>query len=539
VACAQCHDHKYDPISTKDYYSLLGVFNSSEIHQVPVAPEDVVSAWERQKKQIDQQEAALKVFLQSQGAQLAEILAQKTAAYLVAARGGPADGLDRETLGRWKRYLKKQDQEHPFLKAWFALPPEAPASRVEQGAAEFEERVLALIAEKNRIDEHNKITLGIDPDRGALARASLQSLERDKYILWRDLFEEKRGIYHYGDQEIDCFLSGHWKEHLNALRGTLARLKAALPPQYPFLHALRDKPQPANEKVHLRGDRENLGEEAPRRFLSILSKGEPAPFQKGSGRLELAEAIASPENPLTARVIANRVWLHHFGQGIVRTPGNFGFLGDRPSHPELLDYLATRLIENRWSLKALHREIMLSRVYRLDSGALAQNSAVDPDNRLFWRANRRRLDAEALRDSLLFVSGELDLEMGGPPPRFGDDNRRRTVYGFMSRRRPDATLALFDFPNPNSLSEQRLTTSVPLQRLFFMNSGFIGARARRLAARLRGHDRERLVQVHWLAFQREPEAGEIRLGLEFLSGGGSWPQYAQALLASNEFQFVE
>ena len=197
------------------------------------------------------------------------------------------------------------------------------------------------------------------------------------------------------------------------------------------------------------------------------------PFTKGSGRLELAEAIADPNNPLTARVMVNRIWQRHFGQGIVRTPSNFGQLGDRPRHPELLDYLAASFVENKWSIKAMHREIMLSSVYALSAENSAANYAVDPENRLVWRANRRRLDAEALRDSLLYVSGNLDLKPGGKAERLTDENKRRAVYGFVSRRKLDGMLALFDFPSPNNTSEQRLSTNVPLQMLFFMNSALV------------------------------------------------------------------
>ena len=199
---------------------------------------------------------------------------------------------------------------------------------------------------------------------------------------------------------------------------------------------------------------------------------------------ELAEAIASPANPLTARVIVNRVWQHHFGYGLVRTPSNFGSQGDRPSHPELLDYLAARFVREGWSLKKLHREIMLTAVYALSDDHSDRDYAEDPDNRLLWRYNRRRLDAESLRDSLLYVSGKLDLQAGGPAVRLDKENNRRTVYAYISRRQLDPMLALFDFPNPNNTSEQRLQTTVPLQKLFFMNSPFVIDQSTALAAAL-------------------------------------------------------
>ena len=166
--------------------------------------------------------------------------------------------------------------------------------------------------------------------------------------------------------------------------------------------------------------------------------------------------------------MVNRVWLHHFGRGIVGTPSNFGRMGERPSHPELLDYLTARFIENGWSLKKLHREIMLSATYGLGSENIAENIEADPDNRWLWRHSRKRLDIESLRDSMLYVSGELDPKPGGPPDALEDlCNTRRTVYGYVSRRRLDTTLGLFDFPNPNVTSPRRIPTNTPLQGLFF------------------------------------------------------------------------
>jgi hypothetical protein len=307
---------------------------------------------------------------------------------------------------------------------------------------------------------------------------------------------------------------------------------------------VEDVEEPKNLRVHIRGDKDNLGEEAPRRFLSVLCREEPQPFTRGSGRLELAEAIATPENPLTSRVIVNRVWGYHFGRPLVATPGNFGRLGEKPAHPELLDYLAARLIELKWSLKALHREIMLSRVYGLRAEAVEPNSAIDADNRLFWRANRRRLDVEPMRDTLLFVSGELEDRLGGEAAALAEpENRRRTVYGFVSRRRLDGTLALFDFPNPMLTSDGRIQTATPLQQLFFLNSEFVQARARAVSARLEqaaGGERERIRMAYRILFQRQPTGAEMRLAREYLAGGQDlWPQYVQALLASNELLFVD
>jgi len=548
VACAECHDHKYDPIPTKDYYSLLGVFTSTENKEFPLAAKEVVEDYQKRKKEIEERENALKEYVQAQGTQLGEILAARTVEYLMAAREGTGPGgLDAETLDRWRKYLAGSPKEHPYLKPWEELVARgAPEAEFRKAAGEFQGLVLAVVKEKKAVDEQNLIRLGGSKERRVLSNADLVSLERDKYFLWRDLFSEQRGnlsftfrggVLYYGDKQIDRFLNGEWKAHLESLRAEVESLKKALPEQYPFLNVIRDAAKPANQRIHIRGSRDNLGEEAPRRFLSALSKAEPPPFANGSGRLELAEAIAGAENPLTARVMANRIWQHHFGQGIVRTPSNFGQLGDRPDHPELLDYLAARLVESGWSVKAMHREILLSATYALSAGVSPANTAVDPDNRLYWRANRRRLDVESLRDSLLLVAGNLDPAIGGPAARLTDDNRRRAVYGYVSRRRLDPMLALFDFPNPASTSEKRIPTDVPLQRLFFLNSGFVARQAEALARRVDSEPGEqaKIRGLYRLVFGRRPTPDEMRLGLQFQ---GARNRYAQVLLASNEFLFV-
>jgi cytochrome c553 len=530
VACAQCHDHKFDPIPQRDYYSLLAVFNNTQAKEYPLAPEAEVKAWRAQKARVDKVEKELNEFIARQARELADILATKTARFLLAARKlGPADGLDAETLKRWQKYLDRKDREHPFLKKWDASPSTAEAEA-------FQKLLIEVSAEEKTVEEKNKIKLGLDPSRRELSQASLDSLPRDKYVLWREVFD---GVLKYRDKDIERYLSGEWKEHLTAVRARLQKEKDALPKQYAFLLGVEDLKKLKTQRIYLRGMRDNPGDEVAPHFLQILSPGEPKSFTKGAGRLELAEAIASPSNPLTARVMANRIWAGHFGEGLVRTPSNFGQLGDRPSHPELLDYLASRFVENGWSMKKLHREIMLSSTYQLSTEYLEKNVTADPENRLLWRANRRRLDAESLRDSTLFAVGALDLELGGPPEKLAEEkNVRRTVYGFVSRRNLDPMLQLFDFPNPNSTSEQRLSTNVPLQRLYFMNSPAEARAAKALAGRVTGAtDRDKIRAAYRRLFGRLPSEAETRLGLEFLHEG-SWPQYAQVLLGSNEFTFI-
>ena len=491
----------------------MGVFENTQYHEIPLAPEAEVERYKKQKKELDGQEAALKKFLDTERHQWSELLTAKTASYLVAswnvlgpakksaAEAAKAESLDPEVLERWVRYLAPSalPREHSYLKAWDELLVKGGSEReCRKIAGEFEQQLLAALREKQRIDEKN---VAIEAEGKVKKDKSppVLSLPRDQFFLLRDITEAPpskkemssagRGVFYYSEEQLTKRLQGLWKEHVTGLRAHITALKSQMPPEYPYLRAIRDKAKTENLRVYIAGDKENLGEEAPRHFLSILCDSEPALFKKGSGRLELAEAIASPKNPLTARVMANRIWQHHFGHGIVRTPGNFGQLGERPTNTELLDYLASRLVENKWSIKALHREIMLSSTYALSSDYLAKNYEVDPDNRLLWRANTFRLDMEELRDSLLFVSGGLNLENGGEPAAISDEkNTRRTIYSYVSRRHLDPLMRLFDFPDPNSTSDQRLTTNVPLQALFFLNSNFVLNQADRLARRLSGDD---------------------------------------------------
>jgi cytochrome c553 len=570
VGCAQCHDHKYDPIPTKDYYSLLGVFTSSKPDEYPLAAPAAVETYKKQKLEIDEKQSALTDWLNRQISDLVDILATQTSRYIVSAwtvmtgeRGdvfeaANQDSLDSLTIGRWIKYLKNSEKDYGFVKPWFdQVATRGGVEKLERKEVkkigdDIQTLLLSILAEKKAIDDRNYVKLGGAKgvkDEATRQYANLEFLEPKKYYFWRDMasepyrrdaFDSDGGIYYYGPKEIDRFLPGTWKQHLDSLRADLDALKASLPEQYPFLHVLRDGDKPANEKIAIRGDGQNLGEEAPRRFLQALCEGDPPPFAKGSGRLELAEAIVSSANPLTARVMVNRVWQWHFGEGIVRSSSNFGQLGDRPTHPELLDYLAARFMEQGWSLKKLHREIMLSTVYQLSSAPFAPNSAKDPDNRLLWRANLTpRLDAESLRDAMLAVSGSLDRMIGGSPTPLTDGFKRRALYGTVSRTQPEVTLALFDFPNPNNSSERRAVTIGPMQRLYFLNNSFVAAQAKAVAERMQsGRDDALLItETYKLLFSREPTSEEVKLGREFLAES-PWPQYVQVLLSSAEFSSV-
>jgi len=284
------------------------------------------------------------------------------------------------------------------------------------------------------------------------------------------------------------------------------------------------------------------GPVVPRQFLTVLSKGDST-FKNGAGRIDLANHIFSDAAPLTARVIVNRVWAWHFGQPLVPTQSDFGTQGEKPSHPELLDDLAARFIANGWSLKWLHREIMLSATYRQSSHPRAEGEAADPTNKLLWRMNPRRLDVEAYRDSLLKVTDSLDDK---PKPLSEDleaaENHRRTVYGRVSRGRLDSVLALYDFPDPTMTAPQRDLTTSPLQQLFVMNSPFIQERAQDLvkAVEKDADNNSKIRDMYHRVLDRDPTPKELDLAMSYIGAGDSsktFPQYAQALLATNEVIF--
>ena len=297
--------------------------------------------------------------------------------------------------------------------------------------------------------------------------------------------------------------------------------------------------------VQIRGVPANPGPMVSRRFLTVLSAEAPKPFTKGSGRLELARAIVHEGSPLSARVIVNRVWKQHFGSGIVETPSDFGAQGSRPTHPELLDDLTARFMQNGWSLKWLHREIMLSAAYQQASAQDERKHAVDPDNRWLWRMNRRRLEVEAWRDAMLAVAGTLNLERGGKSIDLGDTkNYRRTLYGTVKRREIHDMLRLFDFPDPIAHSASRLPTTTPLQQLFTLNSPFVQQQAAALVKRLKSepNDEARIRRAYVLLYGRPATAGQVRTAREFLGSAPSdeaWRQYGHVLLGSNEFLFVD
>jgi hypothetical protein len=546
VSCARCHDHKFDPVPTQDYYSIAGIFWSSKLANLPLASKEEIDRFQQAQGNVQMADKKVKELVQGEKDKVIKIKADELPAYLLAAwklearrlekpnasaaEVAKPEKLDAGALDRMNKYLSRKTQGVPALENLQknmpkpGAKPEPPADVVNAAAA-FRDFVKAAVGKAG---------------------------EKPKADLLQALFGDK-GVFPVTETDVVGKMTPECKLQYEALKKEHAEVVKALPPAPPVAHGITEA-NPVDLKVYVRGNPAKQGDVAPRRFLHVVAGNDPPRFTQGSGRKELAEAIADPKNPLTARVMVNRIWQQHFGRGIVGTPSNFGKLGEPPTHPELLDYLAARFVEQGWSVKKLHREIMLSATYRLSSEKEARATEIDPDNRLLWRAARQRLQVEAWRDALLAVSGKLDRSMGGPTTNLDSaDNIRRTVYAKVSRHELSGFLRLFDFPDANITADRRSETTVPQQQLFVMNSAFMINQAKALAARLQkeaGDDAARVRRAYLLAFGRPAADDEVELALRYLVGKDTteeasrnkltrWERYAQALLASNEFMYVD
>ncbi len=565
AACARCHDHKYDAISAEDYYALAGVFKNTTYREYPLVPQSVVDEWKATDKRIENKEKLLREFQNTEGKQLSQTLALQSAQYMKAAwrvLGEPKkdkaivasdEKLDYELFDRWLAFLVKPPKHYKNLEKWQVMI--ASGGKKEDAAKladEFQAQALDVMFEHIEVDEENDIIRAKAlPGTKKKKRANLpdefitnddfcpgcglelKSLTGEKNSLWVDLFDHdldseqdiaqgeydsgKPGVFQFRGYGLERQLGADRRRYLEALRADIKKLRKELGPKYPYVHGVADVEAPTSIRVHLRGSPFRLGNEVASHFPALLCASQPAPFTKGSGRLELAEAIVA--HPISARVIANRVWKGHFGTGIVDTPSDFGMVGERPTNPELLEHLASLFVANGMSLKKLHRAILLTATYQQSDANSDAAFAVDPANRWYWRANDRRLTAEQVRDAALFVAGALDLKMGGPSKKLAPLECRRTIYGRVSRYKLDEFLALFDFPSPNATSERRFTTHVPLQRLFLMNSDFMQQQAELLAQRTKAEvgDEARIQKLYALLFARAADGEELRAGLAYLA----------------------
>jgi hypothetical protein len=501
LACARCHDHKYDPVTVEDYYSLASIFASCRQTTRPVISEEEIAKTQPVRDKVKQLE---------------------------------------EQIAEWGKQIKELPKEIAELEKKLKEQSEKTTAGVESPAEEFDpDKAQQRVAEAKKLLEKTKA----DTAATKTEVAELKKTPGFEVPVANALTEEQVRV-----EEI-----------------TKEKMKIVY---YP------NKPRDLN--IFIRGDAGRLGKPVQRGFLQVLSPEKNEPYSNGSGRLELALAVTNRDNPLTARVIVNRVWMHHFGVGLVDSPSNFGLSGSKPSHPELLDDLAVRFMDNGWSLKWLHREIMLSSTYQQSSvpmpGTADRIKSVDPDNRLLSHFNRRRLDAEAFRDSILAVSGQLDTAAGGPS---GDadkaDFKRRTLYASVSRHKLSDTLQTFDFPDPAIHCARRSNTTTPLQQMFVLNSPFMREQATALAEQVNkdvnGAVEQKVQFAHRLLFARDASVTELAIATRFLpavlpeseqqaasssepvkgeeeiakvpASQTRWSRYAHALLSSNEFLYID
>jgi hypothetical protein len=572
LACARCHDHKFDPIPTKDYYSLHGVFSScSEPREGPtLEPPKDTPLYRDYLKQISERETALSNFVEKVEKELVADARGKIDDYLMAlhefrrlTNGMPRNTfLQRKKLsaqigGAWDNYLKSRAQKHhPVWAPWFAfealdaaefttrarelsakfyantnkakpINPQiarlfvSPPANLSQVAARYASAITTVAKQWDtsmasyEARERNSTSPGPEP-------TSLPDTAAEEI---RQVAFGKGSPIHVDDRAVQQFIQrdNRTRDNFNNLQRAVNDVRANHPGAPVRAHVMLDNDRPRDSYVMIKGNPGNRGPVVPRQAPEII-KPDRAPFRNGSGRLELAQTIVSKDNPLTARVLVNRVWLHHFGAGLASTPDDFGVRSDPPTHPELLDYLAARFMEDGWSVKNLHRLMMHSATYQQSSDENARFIQIDPDNRYYWQFTRQRLDFEAMRDTLLAIGGKLDATMGGPGVPLDREPypTRRTIYGTVDRTRlPNMSLA-FDFASPDLTTGKRNQTIVPQQALFMMNSPLVVEQAKNLTLRpdfkAQKSAPEKIKLLYRIIYQRAPTDVELRLALNYLQG---------------------
>ncbi|MBI2928573.1 MAG: DUF1549 domain-containing protein [Verrucomicrobia bacterium] len=650
IACARCHDHKYDAIPTEDYYSLYGVFASSERpYDLPLIedPQHVEGGAEFEAK-LAEARKKLEEHIDAEYEKLSETARQRVGDYLVRVATTKPDlaetatfylSLSAEDLRpalvmRWRRYLEERARkDDPVFGLWaeiMELPDEGFGERAREVLMRSSRReeahlsasssgspnLLARAAPTHRTNPlllaafqnavltnkanvaraYGDLLKGVyESAKKASADAAAARPTADEHELLA-LLTSRESPFYFPKSQTPHHMSRPEKDKYGGLALELDKLAARAtntPPARAMVVA--DAPELYEPRVFVRGSPAKPGAPVPRTFLRVLAGDDRKPFAHGSGRLDLANALTAPDNPLTARVIVNRVWMHHFGEPLVNSPSDFGTRSEPPTHPELLDYLAWTFTREGWSLKKLHRLVMQSAVYQQASFveslnrstvAPAQHAAranrfnnatiqryndltshslrlttaatrIDPDNKLLWHFHRRRLDLEAMRDTLLFVAGRLNPAMAGRPVDVAGDalNCRRTVYGVVDRQDLPALFRAFDFACPDQSVERRPRTSVPQQALFAMNSPFVMEQAKALAARseIAGESEpaRRVAALYRLVLGRLPTSDEVARAASFVREVESdplatdegqlpaWEQFAQALLMTNEMMFVD
>jgi hypothetical protein len=616
VYCARCHDHKFDPVSQKDYYGLYGVFDSIQFTEnQPLLDEPsenpMFNEYLIEKSQIIYDQQKFKVDA------VAEYLGEaktNTVRYMLVAHAletsdlyklgsraeqeeftdateleadiarnwqrmlSRAKGNKKDTLfAPWKEYTKLNQPDFsrksrelakkfwvdgtpkPGMNPLVAKAFSTPAKSLVDVAARYS--TLFFKAEK----AWATAVAGYNREKARNPKAEIPVI---KSLKDKDMEQLRQVFYGRSSPVMTTFDRLKRKRSMRRLENEEASyvndvelLEMNHPGAPRRAMSVTDMARPREPKIFVKGDPRNPGDTVRRKFIDILNP-EKSPFLKGSGRMELARAIGSKKNPLTPRVAVNRVWMNHFGAPIVRTPTDFGLRAEEPTHPELLDHLSAYLINRNWSLKTLHKYIMTSATYQQSSEIRPKNMVVDGGNAYVWRMNRRRLDFESFRDSMLQVSGSLDPTIGGAPFQILDTpyTMRRTVYSYIDRQNLPALFRNFDFANPNMTTGVRFNSTVPQQALFMMNSPFIAELARNLVERddvkNKIDETQKIEALHQACFQREPNPLEVKLGMRFLErqasielkrkpsriwsyGFGAYEPRTKRLLRFSEFPYYD
>ena len=580
VSCARCHTHKYDPIPIEDYYSLYGVFASSqEPDTMPLLGGDPPAAYPAYLEELKRREQAHGDYLAEAQAAVRAQLIEDTPGYLMAAHESASipdpsqrEALARErkldppTVQRWAAAMTQwEGKKHPIMFPWMRATESATFPPINTLLGEGKESLNSLIQEAiqhsvpkdlpslaNLYGEVFTKALEIDTQGGnnALQKANQGDQAVAALVSFLKAPDAPPNL---PDGDLPRLFEVKVGEKVRRLKREWEALDAEHPGAPPRAMALMDRPSPVEPVVFGRGQPGNRGARVPRQFLGFLEGPERKPFTHGSGRLELAEKITSLNNPLTARVWVNRVWSWHFGRGLVDSASDFGLRCDRPVQEDLINYLASFLVEHQWSIKALQREILLSATFAQSSQHREEAAAKDPENRLWWQFQRQRLDLEAMRDTLLSVTGQLDHTMNGRPvditraPWTG----RRSVYGYIERQNLPNFFRTFDLASPDASSPGRFKTTVPQQALYLMNSPF-------MEAVVDGHQlslpqdldesaiEQSIVSIYGRFFQRPPSQEELTWGKAFFrdrqtgfSLAENHRDYVHALLMSNELIFLD
>jgi hypothetical protein len=574
VACARCHDHKYDAIPTEDYYSLYGVFASSdEPGELPlIADQDAIARNQGWFDELEKLKQDIETYTDERHAETEDHARTRVYEYLVAAvynlpedkkASHPEIELDVNQLkiqlrDRWRRWIESLAQsEEPIAQVWRGLMELGDEATEEQAAALrqtwLEANSLAdfpLLREalthkpwKNRgeglgvLGEVIEEAIRIAPDQPD--NPEVQKLAT--------IVTGEQGLGQFNRGNTGEFLNRADRDHLAKLTSKMTAHQSEAPAELGRAMVLQDRANPAEPVVFIRGNPRRRGDPVPRHFVEVVAGDAREAFENGSGRLDLAEAIIDPTNPLTPRVIVNRVWMHHFRDPLVATPSDFGIRCDEPVQRQLLDQMALDLQNNDWSLKELHRDIVLSTVYRQASGVRPEAVEIDPENQRLWKQNRRRLGFEATRDSLLFVSQQLSMMRGGKSVDVFNqvDSSRRSVYAYIDRQDLPGLLRSFDFASPDQHAPARPRTVVPQQALYLMNSEFVRHRAEEIVERTgltpETPVREGIQSLFRQVLAREAAAEEVAAleGLATAIEVGRWEALAQVLLETNELVYVD